>query len=216
MKRLAILLIISLTSTTMAFDWGSLNPFSSLPTEKDAREIIENSPILMQKGIKVRSFNKTKDVHKTSIGKEIYSIHFNAEIECTKNIDHKCYKGVRDNFNSAITYIKKNGKWVLMSSDERIWLIRAETTCLKMNDLKKRLDMFNLDNGSYPETEEGFAALVRNPSIDKYPNYRVKPYLKKIPKDYWKTPFEYIRINDEVDIISFGGGYISFIQHCKK
>jgi len=80
---------------------------------------------------------------------------------------------------------------------------KRDTVCLKMNDLQKRLDMFQLDNGNYPETEEGFEALVSNPDTDKYPNYREKPYLKKLPKDAWKTPFVYVRKGSEFEIISF-------------
>jgi general secretion pathway protein G len=80
---------------------------------------------------------------------------------------------------------------------------KRDTVCLKMNDLKKRLDMFKLDNGVYPETEEGFEALLSNPDADKYPNYPVKPYLKKLPKDSWKTPFVYLKKGSEVEIISF-------------
>jgi general secretion pathway protein G len=80
---------------------------------------------------------------------------------------------------------------------------KRDTVCLKMNDLKKRLDMFKLDNGIYPDTEEGFEALLQNPDTDKYPNYRAKPYLKKLPKDSWNTPFVYINKGDDVEIISF-------------
>ncbi len=80
---------------------------------------------------------------------------------------------------------------------------KRDTVCLKMNDLKKRLDMFKLDNGVYPDTEEGFEALMSNPDADKYPNYRAKPYLKKLPKDSWKTPFVYLNKGSEVEIISF-------------
>lgn len=80
---------------------------------------------------------------------------------------------------------------------------KRDTVCLKMNDLGKRLDMFKLDNGTYPETEEGFAALLSNPDPDKYPNYRAMPYLKKLPKDSWKTPFVYINKGSEFEIISF-------------
>jgi len=80
---------------------------------------------------------------------------------------------------------------------------KRDTVCLKMNDLKKRLDMFKLDNGNYPETEEGFEALLSNPDADKYPNYRAKPYLKKLPKDSWKTPFVYIREGSDFELISF-------------
>jgi len=81
---------------------------------------------------------------------------------------------------------------------------KRDTVCLKMNDLKKRLDMFSLDNGAYPDTEEGFEALLSNPDSEKYPNYRAKPYLKKLPKDSWKTPFVYLKKGDDVEIISFG------------
>lgn len=81
---------------------------------------------------------------------------------------------------------------------------KRDTVCLKMHDLEKRLDMFKLDNGVYPDTEEGFEALISNPDSDKYPNYRAKPYLKTIPKDSWKTPFVYIKKGEEIEIISFG------------
>ena len=80
---------------------------------------------------------------------------------------------------------------------------KRDTVCLKMNDLGKRLDMFKLDNGTYPETEEGFEALLSNPDPDKYPNYREKPYLKKLPKDSWKTPFVCISKGSEFELISF-------------
>ena len=80
---------------------------------------------------------------------------------------------------------------------------KRDTVCLKMNDLGKRLDMFKLDNGVYPDTEEGFEALLSNPDTDKYPNYRATPYLKKLPKDSWKTPFIYIKKGSEFELISF-------------
>ena len=80
---------------------------------------------------------------------------------------------------------------------------KRDTVCLKMNDLGKRLDMFKLDNGVYPETEEGFEALLSNPDADKYPNYRSTPYLKQLPKDSWKTPFVYIKKGSEFELISF-------------
>lgn len=47
---------------------------------------------------------------------------------------------------------------------------KRDTVCLKMNDISKRLDMFKLDNGVYPDTEEGLDALVSNPDAEKYPN----------------------------------------------
>ncbi|MBD3790403.1 MAG: type II secretion system major pseudopilin GspG [Campylobacterales bacterium] len=81
---------------------------------------------------------------------------------------------------------------------------KRDTVCLKMNDLKKRFEMFKLDNGVYPDTEEGFEALLGNPDAEKYPNYRPQPYLREMPKDAWKTPFIYIKKGDDIELISFG------------
>ena len=75
--------------------------------------------------------------------------------------------------------------------------------CLKIKDLKKRFNIFKLDNGTYPTTQEGFNALIKNPNPKKYPRYSPRGYLKKIPKDPWSTPFLYIKINNEIEIISF-------------
>lgn len=81
---------------------------------------------------------------------------------------------------------------------------KRDTVCIKMSELKKSLDMFKLDNGVYPDTEEGFAALIENPDEDKYPNYRSTPYLTKIPKDSWKTPIVYLKKGSAFELISLG------------
>ncbi len=77
------------------------------------------------------------------------------------------------------------------------------TMCLSMNDLKGRFEQFELDNGTLPDTEEGMQALLSNPDPDKYPNYPVVPYLKKLKKDAWNTPFVYVKKGSEVEIISY-------------
>jgi len=81
---------------------------------------------------------------------------------------------------------------------------KRDTVCLKMNDLGKRLDMFKLDNGVYPESEEGFQALISNPDADRYPAYNPAGYLNKIPKDGWHTPFIYVKQGSKFELISFG------------
>jgi len=77
------------------------------------------------------------------------------------------------------------------------------TMCLSMNDLKGRFEQFELDNGTLPDTEEGMQALLSNPDPDKYPNYPVVPYLKKVKKDAWNTPFVYVKKGSDIEIISF-------------
>ena len=76
------------------------------------------------------------------------------------------------------------------------------TMCLSMNDLKGRFEQFELDNGTLPDTSEGMQALLSNPDADKYPNYPVAPYLKKLKKDAWHTPFVYVKKGSEIEIIS--------------
>ncbi len=76
------------------------------------------------------------------------------------------------------------------------------TMCLSMKSLAGRFEQFELDNGTLPDTEEGMQALLANPDADKYPNYPVVPYLKKIKKDAWNTPFVYIKKGSDIEIIS--------------
>jgi len=77
------------------------------------------------------------------------------------------------------------------------------TMCLSMKSLAGRFEQFELDNGTLPDTEEGVQALLANPDADKYPNYPVVPYLKKLKKDAWNTPFVFIKKGSDIEIISF-------------
>jgi len=64
--------------------------------------------------------------------------------------------------------------------------------------------MFKMDNGMYPDTEEGLKALVSNPDADKYPAYSSKPYMKRVPKDSWGQPIQYVKTDGSFELISFG------------
>ena len=80
---------------------------------------------------------------------------------------------------------------------------RRDRACLQMKDLEKRLYMFKLDNGVYPGTNEGFQGLISNPNENKYKDFRPNGYLKKIPKDSWNSPFEYRKVKNGFEIISY-------------
>ena len=81
---------------------------------------------------------------------------------------------------------------------------QIKLTCTQMGSIKEALKMFKLDNGKYPDTDEGIEALLSNPDPDKYPNYSASPYLEKLPKDPWKKPFIYIKTDNDFKIISYG------------
>jgi general secretion pathway protein G len=54
------------------------------------------------------------------------------------------------------------------------------------------LDNYRLDNGSYPTTEQGLAALRERPTREPVPNNWRGPYLRKtVPLDPWGRPYLY-------------------------
>ncbi len=89
---------------------------------------------------------------------------------------------------------------------EQFGKAKKDLTCTQMGGISRTLDMFKLDNGTYPDTDEGLEALVSNPDADRYPNYSTSSYFQKgkMPKDAWKRTFEYINNGNNFDIISLG------------
>ncbi len=54
------------------------------------------------------------------------------------------------------------------------------------------LDMYKLDNSTYPSTDQGLEALVSKPSGSPEPrNWNPSGYLKKLPEDPWHRPYTY-------------------------
>jgi len=69
------------------------------------------------------------------------------------------------------------------------------------------LDLYELDNGQYPTTEQGLAALVKKPTISPVPSNWNGPYLKRIPRDPWGRPYVYKspgEHNVDFDLYSLG------------
>ena len=74
----------------------------------------------------------------------------------------------------------------------------------QIDALGKALDQFRLDNGHYPATEEGLAALTERPANEaKWDG----PYLSKaVPPDPWGKPYVFTMPgeHDEYDLLSYG------------
>ncbi len=62
---------------------------------------------------------------------------------------------------------------------------------VQIRELMKALELYRLDNGSYPSTEQGLNALVEKPDGEPEP-IKWKKYLEKIPVDPWKHEYIYI------------------------
>jgi general secretion pathway protein G len=74
----------------------------------------------------------------------------------------------------------------------RVSEARTATARTQIELLGLALDSYRLDNGGYPSTEQGLAALQDKPARDPIPANWRGPYLKKaIPADPWGRPYAY-------------------------
>ena len=82
---------------------------------------------------------------------------------------------------------------------------KSKTAGIQIRDFEQALELYKLDVGRFPRSEEGLEALVRAPSGAKGWN---GPYLKKseLPDDPWGNPFtyRYPGQNGGIDIVSLG------------
>ena len=78
--------------------------------------------------------------------------------------------------------------------------------CIQMENIHNALDSFKLDNGTYPETEQGLDALIKNPDPERYVNFAPGGYFKNavLPKDPWKHHFIYTKDDNGINLISLG------------
>lgn len=85
---------------------------------------------------------------------------------------------------------------------------RMATARTQIETFGTALDLYRLDNGSYPTSTQGLASLWQRPTSDPPPNWK-SPYLRKaVPKDPWGRDYVYVspgRVNPQsYDLISYG------------
>ena len=74
----------------------------------------------------------------------------------------------------------------------RVGEAKGATARTQVELLGLALDSYRLDNGAYPTTAQGLAALQDKPTRDPLPPNWRGPYLKKaIPLDPWGRPYLY-------------------------
>lgn len=87
---------------------------------------------------------------------------------------------------------------------------KSDVARMQIEDFGAALDLFYLDNGRYPSSEEGLSALISPPGdAGEWSG----PYLKKknIPKDAWGNEFHYTSPgqNGPYDLYSYGADNVS-------
>ena len=82
---------------------------------------------------------------------------------------------------------------------------KSKTAMVQIADIDKALEIFKLDVGRFPTTEEGLEALVNRPATVS--SGWAGPYLKgALPKDPWGRPYRYQGPGPDgaVEVLSLG------------
>ena len=90
----------------------------------------------------------------------------------------------------------------IMSRPEQARMVKAKQD---IGSIQSALDLYKLDNGSYPTTDQGLAALVKKPTTEPVPrSWKSEGYLQQLPIDPWQLPYQYLNEGDKVKIFSYG------------
>jgi len=84
---------------------------------------------------------------------------------------------------------------------------RRTKAVMDIKAIETALNLYRLDSGVYPSTEQGLEALVTKPTTGVIPkNWKEEGYLDKVPKDPWGNPYVYLSpgVHKEFDLVSYG------------
>jgi general secretion pathway protein G len=87
----------------------------------------------------------------------------------------------------------------------RVEEARKVKAVTQIREIMKALELYRLDNGKYPSTEQGLQALVEQPTSEPQP-LKWRQYMDKIPKDAWGNDYIYMcpGTHGAFEIISLG------------
>jgi len=90
----------------------------------------------------------------------------------------------------------------IISRPDEARVVKAKQDVLS---IQSALDLYKLDNGFYPSTDQGIQALVQKPNGSPTPN-NWQSYLKSVPKDPWGHDYLYLNPGEhgEVDVFTYG------------
>ena len=92
---------------------------------------------------------------------------------------------------------------------------QVDLAATQMRQVEQALELYKLDNGRYPTTDQGLEALVRAPSGDPAPRrYAPGGYAKpQLLNDPWGMPYQYRQPGEHnsrtFDLFSFGPDGVS-------
>lgn len=90
----------------------------------------------------------------------------------------------------------------IMSRPEQARIVKVKQDILA---IQSALDLYKLDSGFYPSTDQGLQALITKPTSDPIPhNWKSDGYLQQLPTDPWGQHYQYMNDNDKLRIFSYG------------
>jgi general secretion pathway protein G len=83
---------------------------------------------------------------------------------------------------------------------------RRVKTIADLKSIAQALDLYRLDAGAYPTSQQGLIALVERPALPPAPvRWNPAGYLDRVPVDPWNRPYVYFRSEDDrYQLKSFG------------
>lgn len=90
----------------------------------------------------------------------------------------------------------------IMSRPEQARIVKVKQDILA---IQSGLDLYKLDNGFYPSTDQGLDALIKKPTSEPVPrNWKSEGYLQQLPSDPWGLAYQYINDDEKLKIFSYG------------
>ncbi len=90
----------------------------------------------------------------------------------------------------------------IMSRPEQARIVKVKQDLLA---IQSALDLYKLDNGMYPTTDQGLQALVKKPTTSPVPqNWKAEGYLQQLPNDPWGQEYQYLNTDEKLRIFSYG------------
>lgn len=91
----------------------------------------------------------------------------------------------------------------------RVGEARRESSRVQIQNFSNALEMYKMDNGFYPTSDQGLQALITPPTVGQVPKkFPAGGYLKKetLPKDPYGSDYVYISpgVHGPFDIVSYG------------
>ncbi len=82
---------------------------------------------------------------------------------------------------------------------------RVQAALSDIAQIGTALDLYRLDNGNYPSSDQGLEALVSAPSgFPEARNWNQDGYLKSVPKDPWQEQYLYFSEDRNYEVYTYG------------